>query len=456
MSPVSAILPTISTDLGIDVAGAGWVMNSYFLLLVGFILITGRIGDTVGHRRVFALGAAIFGGASAICALAPTLDALIVARAVQGVGAAMVFGTSLALVTDAVPASRRGIAIGLLTMSASFASLIGVPISAFAAQALSWHWAFAFPVGLSLLVVPLALRLPSGRTVGRLDKIDWRGGILLFAALTVLLLSLNHFHEGEQSFQEGTFYHLPMHLLAAGLFVAFAWVETRVEQPLLRLSMLANGRFAAGVTGNGIAHMSMLASSFLIPFLLERGRDFRPADTAGLMTAMQIVSVSTSFGLGLVYDRYRTPIFGWITFGTIAAGLITLGLIGASLPYVALVGISAALGFGLGGFTTTNNASVMGSVDPSQRGLASGMVETTRQLGHSIGVSMSSSIMAEALLGVPAIALPAAYAAGFQQAALAMGIVAALGVVATILPRVSFARWSRGATLRVAGSDTLS
>ena len=455
MAPISAILPTISADLQIDVTAAGWVMNSYFLLLVGTILITGRIGDLVGHRRVYACGILIFGLASFASGLANALAPLVVTRAIQGIGAAMVFGTSLALVAEAVPNARRGMAIGILTMSSGASSLLGVAFSAYAAENLSWHWAFFVPIPVALIALFFAWRLPAGHSTGSWSQIDWRGGILLFAALTVMMLSLNHFHEGEQSFQEGAHYHLPMHLLAAVLLLGFAWVEARVPLPLLQLGMLRDGAFASGILANGIAHMSMLASSFLIPFLLERGRGLNPSDTGRLMLAMQACMLVCSFLAGWLYDRKRTPLLGWITMGSIAGGLIVLGLVGASLSFTILVGIAAMLGAGLGGFTTVNNTAVMSGAPAGKRGFASGMVETTRQLGQSIGVSLSSSIMAGSLAGVAAADLPLAYADGFQRASLAMGIMAGLGLLAIILPHVSGKR-ATGAQPAATGQRTVA
>ena len=436
MAPVAAILPTISDDLTIDVTAAGWVMNSYFVLLVGTLLIVGRIGDLFGHRRVFALGIVVFGLGSVGAGLSNALAPLVVARAVQGLGAAMVYGTSLALVVEAAPRERRGLAVGILTMSSGLSSLLGVAFTSYAAQYLSWHWAFFLSVPLALGALAYAWRLPEKARLGPRPRIDWQGGVLLFAGLTVALLSLNHLHEGEQSFRQGAHYHLPMHTLAAVLLGAFVWVELRVPQPLLQLGMLRDARFGGGVLANGIAHMSMLASSFLLPFLLERGRDLNPTDTGRLLVAMQFSMVVCALVAGWMYDRSRSPALGWATLGAIAGGLTVLGLIGASLPYAILVGLGGLLGAGLGGFTAVNNTAVMSGAPHDKLGFASGMVETTRQLGHSVGVSLSSSIMASALAGVAIVDLPAAYADGFQRAALAMGILATLGLLAIVLPNL--------------------
>jgi MFS transporter, DHA2 family, methylenomycin A resistance protein len=440
MAPVSSILPTISAELGIDVSAAGWIMNAYFLLLVGAVLVTGRLGDVIGHRSIFSGGVAVFGLAGVAAGLAGSYEALVVARSIQGVGSAMVFGTSLALVSEVMPTNRRGFAIGILTTSSAVAALAGVTFSVYAVEQLTWHWAFYIMGPIALAAFVMGLRLPRGQTSGSRQQIDWLGAILLFAGLTVGMLSLNHFHEGEQSFREGAYYHVSLHIVAGLILAVFVYVELRVPQPLLLLPMLREPRFASGIFANGIAHMSMLASSFLIPFLLERGRGLPPGDTGRMMLVMQITMVTCSLLSGYLYDRFRTPLFSWGTLASIAAGLTTLGLAGGSLPYWALLGIAVFLGGGLGGFTTVNNTAIMGHAGAGKRGFASGMVETTRQLGHSVGVTLSSTIMAGALVGVSTADLPAAYASGFQQATLLMGGFTALGLLSALTPYIGRSR----------------
>jgi len=171
------------------------------------------------------------------------------------------------------------------------------------------------------------------------------------------------------------------------------------------------------------------------------------------MMVMQITMVTCSMASGMLYDRFRTPLFAWGTLAVIACGLTTLGLVGASLPFWALLGIAMLLGGGLGGFTTVNNTSIMSHAGDGKRGFASGMVETTRQLGHSVGVTLSSTIMAGALFGVAPADLPAAYASGFQQAALLMGGFTALGLLASLSPAIGRSRGAgrrRGAAQQTA------
>src|SRR6202165_5623161 len=125
MNPVSSILPTITADLGVDVTRAGWIMNAYFVLLVGGVLIAGRLGDAFGHGRVFRVGCLVFALGSLIASAPADFNFLIVARAVQGLGSAMIFGTSLAIIATAYAGPRLGWAVGILTVSAGVASRVG-------------------------------------------------------------------------------------------------------------------------------------------------------------------------------------------------------------------------------------------------------------------------------------------------------------------------------------------
>jgi MFS family permease len=449
LGPITAILPTIAADASLrnldalgsaaaapggDLASAGWVMNAYFLLVVSSVLIVGRLGDLLGHRHVFSTGVAIFGIGGLASAMSPSLTALVLARGLQGLGAAMVYGTSLALVAEALPGTRRGLAVGVITMSASVASFLGVAFSAYAVENLSWRWAFWIQLPLAIVALAATSRLPARATAERafqvLRRLDWRGGLLLFGALSVATLSLDHVHEGEQSFGAGAHYHLPMHALALVLLMAFVRTESVVKNPLLRLRMLRDGRFAASVFANGVAHMSMLSAGFVIPFLLERGRGLGPSTTRDTLVAMQAATVVCSVVAGWLYDRRPAPVLQWLTFGGIAGGLLTFGLIGGSLSYGLFVLTAAVRGASQGAFSTVNNTAVIAAADPAERGSAAGMLETTRHLGHSLGVSLSSGVLESLVVGVAAADLAGAYQYGFEQASLAMAVLSCLAVLA--------------------------
>jgi MFS family permease len=431
MNPVSSILPTITSDLGVDVTRAGWIMNAYFVLLVGGVLIAGRLGDAFGHGTLFRLGCLVFGLGSVTAALANDFNLLIVGRAVQGLGSAMIFGTSLAIIATIYVGPRLAWAVGILTVFSGLASLIGTWASTTLVQVTSWHLTFLLPFGLGIGISALAGGLPSERRT-RLADVDWLGGVLLFGGLIFLLLGLNHLHEGPETFEAGAPYHVTMHFVALGFLVLFLWRQLHTPKPLIRLRLLRIPRLSAGVLANGIAHSSMLATSLIIPFLLERGEGYTPVQTQQLLLVQQISLIVASLFGGWLYSRRGTPAMGIASMGGIAIGLAVLGRVGAELPYLGLFPVAVLLGAGLGVFTAVNNTAVMGSVSADQRGFASGLVETTRQLGHSIGVSISSAVLSATLAAATIPEL--GYRAGFSEAASAMAIVAAVGVVVVLYP----------------------
>jgi MFS family permease len=433
MNPVSAILPTIATDLNIDVARVGWLMNAYFVLLVSWVLIAGKVGDAFGHGTVFRAGCVVFTLGSVVATIAQDFNLLLVARGIQGLGSAMLFGTSLAIIATAYRGPRLAWAVGILTVSAGVSSLVGVWISTTLVEYANWHLSFVVPVIIGALVSLLGGGLPSVRRT-RLQDVDWLGGAFLLVALTFMLLGLNHLHEGPETFEAGAPYHLTMHLVALAFFVLFVWRQATARRPLIRLGLLRNARLSAGVVANGIAHSSMLATSLLIPFLIERGKGFSPTQTQYLVLTMTGSLIVFSLVGGWLYSRTASGAIGVVSISAIATGLAIMGRVGADLPYPSLFPVVALLGAGLGVFTAVNNTSVLTSVGSDQHGLASGLVETTRQLGHSLGVSISSGVLQTSLA---AAAIPAlGYRDGFSEAATVMGMVSAVGVLVVLYPSI--------------------
>jgi MFS transporter, DHA2 family, methylenomycin A resistance protein len=433
MNPVSAVLPTITADLNIDVTRAGWLMNAYFVLLVSCVLIAGRLGDAFGHGTVFRAGCLVFAAGSLMAALLGDFTALIVARGIQGLGSAMLFGTSLAIIATVYTGPRLAWAVGILTVSSGLSALAGTWVSTTLVQYANWRWSFLVPTVIGVAVAACAGGLPSVRRT-LLRDIDWLGGVLLLGALSFLLLGLNHLHEGPETFAAGAPYHLGMHLAALGFLVLFVVHQLRTRRPLIKLGLLGNSTLTAGVIGNGIAHSSMLATSLLIPFLIERGKGYTPTQTQQLMLVMQVSLILASALGGWMYARSGSPAIGVLSISSIAAGLWLLGRIGADLPFLTLFPVVAVLGAGLGIFTAVNNTAVMSSVSADQHGFASGMVETTKQLGHSLGVSISSGVLQATLAAavVPALG----YREGFSEAATVMGIVSAIGVLVVLYPSI--------------------
>ena len=198
-----------------------------------------------------------------------------------------------------------------------------------------------------------------------------------------------------------------------------------------------------GIVANGIAHSSMLATNLLVPFMLERGRGLSPSYTAELITVMSLSMLVATYLAGLLYSRRPTPSIGIGAMALLACGLFALGRLGSDLPFLGLFPIVIALGAGLGAFTAVNNTAVMSSVSAEQRGFAAGLVEMTRQLGHSLGTTISSTILAASLAAaslptaaIERITLPSAaigYRNGFTDAASVMAFAAFAGVTVVLV-----------------------
>ncbi|SRR5579885_2752019 len=435
--PISAILPTLADAFQADFALISWVSGAYLLTLTGFLLVGGRLGDLYGHRRTYMVGIAIYSIAGGLGGVAPDALLLIVLRGLQGFGAALMSGNSLAIIANAFPGGERGRAVGVVQIAAALGGVVGLLYSTLFLDALSWQWLFwvLWPIGLLGLWSARKLdeaRLPGGHVpVARPDVV---GAVLLFLTLVVGSLSLNHLHGGERSFQEGAFYHTTMQALALLLLGAFIFAERRVAQPLIRFADLRNRDFNALAVCNTIMHMTMMASIFTMPFLLERALHLPKAYTGALLTVLQLTWVFLAYLSGYLYDRYRATWLVPLGMALIGLGLLGWGLL-APLGYGVIMAAALVMGVGTGLYMTANNTLAIGLMPGSRRGLASGLLETTRQLGHSFGVAIASTMMgaavADALSGVGSAT---GFLVGFQQVSLAMAAVCGVGLGLSLLP----------------------
>ncbi len=422
---ISVVVPAISSELGLDVGRAGLVVNAYFLVLTAVVLLVGRLGDLVGHSRVYLVGALLLTGAGFMAALSPDFWPLVLARGVQGLGAAMVYTAALAAVGRAFGAGRRGRAIGILTMAGALGSLATTALASAVAPTFGWRAVFLVlaPVALlGLLGLPALRRFDPPPVKGRPDLL---GAFWLLLAFLFFALSLHHFHEGPETFVDGWGYHLPMHLATLACLGVFVWWERRADVPLIDLGQFRNRRFSAAVVANGIAHSTMMGSFFLLPFLVERGFGLPTAQTGLLLMTLSGCNTVGSLVGGVLLDRTRSPLLAPAGITVLGLGLLALGLLAASSPFAGLVPVVAVLGLAMGGYITVNNTAIIGAVAPDQRGFASGMEQVSRHLGHSVGVALAGAVLG---LWVPTGAGgPADYVAGFRAAVAALGAFTLVG-----------------------------
>jgi len=428
-SPVTVVLPTVAAGFGVDQSQAAWVLSGYLLTMTGCLLVAGKLGDRYGHKYLLTAGLAVYALGAGLAALAPSIWALVGSRAIQGLGTAFIAGNSLAIVAGAFKA-RGGRAIGLLTMSSFVGSAFGTITGDLALQYFTWRFVFLTMVPLALLAFALSARLPDlGLQPARRAKLDVLGAALLFLALVAFSLSLTHLHDGPETFAAGWEYHSSMQALAILLFALFVAAERRTRDPVFDFRFFRNGLFTSTQAANGVLHFGMMGTFFLMPFVMQGGLGLGPNAIAGVMLSLQVSSTLWAYLVGWLYDRTRAWWIRPAALVVILSGILTLALFATQLPFFGFLLVAAWMGVGLGGFSTVNNAVAVGSLGAEHRGVASGMLETTRQFGHTVALSVSTTAMT--IAAGPLVigqSRPAEVLAGFQAAAMTVGLVALVGI----------------------------
>ncbi len=434
LSPVSTALPTIANDLGVSATTASWAVNAFLLTLVGLLLISGRLGDLLGHQRVFFWGTVINTMTGVLCGFSQDILQLIFLRAIQGIGTAFMSGTSLAILANQFAPEERGKAVGVAAMAASLGALIGVLLSSVFSEYLSWRWLFLSLLPLGLMSIKGAIDLRRDSQPEKKTNVDILGAALLATVLAVFTLAFYHLHGGEATFAADVPYHIGMLGVTLALAVVFLWVEVRHPDPILQMRQLRHAVFTMSVSANGIMHMTMMGVTFLIPFLVERGLGLSPLFTAGMLIATNVTNFAVAPFSGWLYDKTRWRFLPSLGMFLLAGGLVGLGILASGLDYWGFLVISVILGVGLGLFMTPNNTVILGVLPATHRGFAVGMLETSRQLGHTFGVSASSAVLGLVVVtSLPIMGERAAYMQGFQMATFTAGAITFVGMILAMI-----------------------
>ncbi|GAA1457797.1 MFS transporter [Williamsia maris] len=390
---VNVALPDIQTDLGSDLSDLQWVIDAYALALAALLLTSGTIADIVGRKKVFAIGIVVFTVGSLACGLAPNITTLVVSRVAQGVGGAIMFATSLALLAQAFAPRERGVAFGVFGAVTGVSVAVGPVLGGILTSGLSWHWIFFvnIPVGIFALVMTI-IGVDESKAPGQ-HRIDWLGCVTFSAALAFLVFGLIRSHaDGWGSLEvAGSL------IAAAVLLTAFVVVERMSDQPMVDGSLFRVPTFTGGLIAawaisasmfslltyiviylqNTMGYSALQAGLYFLPF---SGLVFVAAAVAGRLSdkipARWLITPGfVLVAAGLLLMRGSDPTGGWTQFipGFIVAGIGT-GLINVPLASTAV-----------------------GVVEQSRAGMASGMNSTFRQIGIATGVALLGSLLSSRL-----------------------------------------------------------
>lgn len=384
-------LPSLAQAFGASFQAVQWVVLAYLLAITSLIVSVGRLGDLLGRRRLMLAGIGLFTAASVLCGVAPELWLLIAARAVQGLGAAVMMALSMAFVGETVPKEKTGSAMGLLGTMSAIGTALGPSLGGLLIAGLGWQAIFLINLPLGLLAFVLAYKhLPVDRptTKAGRPRIDALGTLLLALSLAAYALAMTAGH--------GSFGPLNGALLftsACGLGL-FLLVETKVASPLIPLALFRMPRLSAGFAMSALVMTVMMATLVVGPFYLA-GALMLDASRVGLVMACgPVVSALLGIPAGRGVDRFGTSsvtLAGLVAMLVGCASLALLpsgfGVAGYLIPLVILTA-----GYGL--FQAANNTAVLADARPDQRGVIAGLLNLSRNLGLITGASVMGAVFA--------------------------------------------------------------
>lgn len=389
ISVVNIALPTLSRTFGVPLTTVEWVVLAYVLTITGLLLTLGRIADAAGRRRVYGAGLVVFVAASALCAAAPGALTLAAARALQGVGAAMMTANSAALLVSHFPPGERGRALGAFGAVVGVGLAMGPPLGGLIVDHGSWRWLFLLNLPIGALAFVLLRRIPPDAPSATWPRIPVPASAAWFGALTALLLALS------QGPARGWGDRLVLGLLAAaiGLGIAFFALERRVQDPLLP-GDLGGAGFRATVALTLIGQALSMAVGIHMPLYLEEVLGLGPATTGQWLAILPLAALGLAPLAGRLSDRVGTRPFMAAGLALTACGMAALALLGTA-PSATRVAIALTLvGVGLGLFVVTNTSALLGHVPPARLGAASGMQATMRNLGIAGGSAVATAVLA--------------------------------------------------------------
>ena len=413
---VNISLPELQREFETGVDTVSWVLNAYNIMFAVLLVSMGRLADQFGRKRFFIIGMAVFTFGSLLCALAPSIEALIGFRAVQAVGAAILAPLALATTALIFPPHQRGLGFALLAVVANLAAAIGPPLGGVLVEYASWHWIFAINVPIGIAGIAFALRImPETYDTGATRKVDLIGMVLIAGATFCLTYGLVEANDKGW----GSTLIVALFAGSAVLSIGFVLSQRLGRHPMITRTLVRNKQFVGASLAFLFFAMAVLGTLFLtiVAFVNLWGYSEIKAAMASLPVAVMGLIVSPF--VGRISDRVAPRKIAVPALLILAAGLLLLAGIPTDPDYWRVFPALVLIGAGMGAAFPSLNVGAMGTVTGQEVGLGSGIVNMSRQLGFAIGIAVLVAVFTGAVKdNVPAArerAVAAAQAAGYGE-----------------------------------------
>jgi EmrB/QacA subfamily drug resistance transporter len=384
---INIALPQISKEFSLQAVSMGWISMSFLLSSAIFLLPMGKLADIKGRKRIFLLGNVIFTLSAVLSALSQSGTMLIIFRALMGIGAAMFFGTSMAILTSVFPANERGKVLGI-NVSAVYLGLSLAPVlGGFLTHTLGWRSLFwiIVPVGLVIIISSYLILKGIEWAESKEDKLDIKGSFVYMAGISSLMYGFSKLPD---------IHAVVFTVLGFAALVVFVRMEMNISSPVLNIRLFRTNRvFAFSNLAALINYAATYAVSFILSLYLQYVKGYTPQHTGLLLVAQPVFMMLVSTVSGRMSDKYDSRILASAGMGLITIGLLMLMPISFSTAnsYIILCLIVLGIGFGL--FSSPNTNSVMSSVEKNYLGVASATIGTMRLTGQMMSMGISTLII---------------------------------------------------------------
>ncbi len=388
-SIVNVALPRMADSLGVTTASIQFVATSYLIVISGTVLIFGKLGDMFGKTTMFTLGVIVFTIGSLLCGLSHSYWFLIIARAIQAIGAAGTMANNQGIVTEVFPVEERGKALGLLGTAVALGSLVGPGLGGMIVGVLSWEYIFTInvPIGILAAIGAFCL-LPKTKTKAK-GRMDLYGALLFIVTIVSLFGALSeglNLGFGHPLILTGFF-------LAAVCFAVFLAVEKKRKDPMIQLDIFKNGLFSLSIFCGFISFVAMFCNNIILPFYLQDVMEFSPQKAGLIMMAYPLILMVAAPVSGHLSDKIGSEILTFIGLVFTSIGLFSMSFLNENSAVITMVSMIGIMSVGMGLFQSPNNSLIMSTVSRDKLGVAGSINALVRNMGMVCGIALATTLL---------------------------------------------------------------